>query len=142
MKKLILRLAADRKGASAVEFALIAPFLLLLVAAILAYGSLFATSISLQQLAAEAARATIGGLSDAERQSLAQARINQLADSYPLLKPDRLGFELADSSGHSAVRLTYVVTDHPAYALRGLIPLPDSPLVYTLAVTDGDGAGS
>jgi uncharacterized membrane protein len=41
----------NKQGASAVEFALTAPFMLLLVAAILAYGSLFATSLSLQQVA-------------------------------------------------------------------------------------------
>ena len=41
----------NKQGASAVEFALIAPFMLLLVAAILAYGSLFATLLSLQQVA-------------------------------------------------------------------------------------------
>ncbi len=63
----------DKRGASAVEFALISPFLLLLVAAILAYGSIFATSLSLQQLAAETARATIGGLNDTEREQLAEA---------------------------------------------------------------------
>jgi Flp pilus assembly pilin Flp len=41
----------NKQGDSAVEFALIAPFMLLLVAAILAYGSLFATSLSLKQVA-------------------------------------------------------------------------------------------
>ena len=66
---------SDKRATSAVEFALIAPFLLLLVAAILAYGSIFATSISLQQVAAETARATIGGLSDAERRSLALIKL-------------------------------------------------------------------
>ena len=40
---------SDKRATSAVEFALIAPFLLLLVAAILAYGSIFATSISLHR---------------------------------------------------------------------------------------------
>src|SRR5262245_17240554 len=122
-----------RKGASAVEFAIISPFLLLLTAAILAYGSLFATSLSLQQLGAEAARATIGGLTDAERLNLAQVRINELAGSYPLLRADRLTFDFDDEAGHSAVRLSYVTTDHPAYVLKGLIPLPGSPLVYTMA---------
>jgi Flp pilus assembly protein TadG len=132
----------NRKGASAVEFAIIAPFLLLLVSAIIAYGSLFATSLSLQQLGAEAARATIGGLTDTERENLAQVRINELASSYPLLRADRLSFEFNDSAGNSAVRLSYVTTDHPAYVLKGLIPLPPSPLVYSMAVTDGDGVGS
>lgn len=131
----------DRKGASAVEFAIVSPFLLVLIAAIVAYGSLFATSLSLQQMGAEAARATIGGLTDTERETLAMVRINEMTGSYPLLRPDRLSFDFHDATGHSAVRLSYVVTDHPAYVLKGLIPLPPSPLVYTMAVTDGDGTG-
>jgi Flp pilus assembly protein TadG len=49
IRPFIRRFVRNEQAASAVEFALIAPFLLLLVAAIMAYGSLFATSLSLQQ---------------------------------------------------------------------------------------------
>jgi Flp pilus assembly protein TadG len=134
----------DRKATSAVEFALVAPLLLMLVAAILAYGSIFATSISLQQMAAEAARATIGGLSDAERQALAQAKLADISDKYPMLKADNLGiaFDTGISSEISRLTLTYDMTGHPAYALDKLLPLPASPLSYSMVVTDGDGAGS
>lgn len=134
----------DRKGASAVEFALIAPFLLLLVAGILAYGSVFTTSLSLQQLAAEMARATIGGLNDAERQSLAQARLTATAGSFPLLNPAKVTFQFDQGSGStlSKVTLRYDMNGHPAYAFEHLIPLPHSPISYTMVVTDGDGATS
>jgi len=134
----------DRKGASAVEFALIAPFLLLLVAAILAYGSIFATSLSLQQMAAETARATIGGLSDAERQSLAQAKLNDISGRFPMLDTDKVTFSFDDGGAGKVNRLTftYDMTDHPAYALDKLLPLPASPLSYSMIVTDGDGAGT
>lgn len=135
-------LLRDRKGASAVEFALIAPVLLLLVAGILAYGSVFATSLSLQQLAAETARATIGGLNDAERQTLAQARFNATASTYPLLNPSKVTFEFNQGAGSTLSRVTlrYDMTGHPAYALEHLIPLPASPISFTMVVTDGDGA--
>ena len=136
--------ASDRRGASAVEFALISPFLLLLVGAILAYGTIFATSLSLQQLAAEAARASIGGLNDAERQQLAQAHVNAMAGSYPMLRGELVSFEFDAGTGanRSSVTLRYDLTGHPAYVLDGLIPLPSSPLSYSLAVTDGDGSTS
>lgn len=126
------------------EFALIAPFLLLLVAAILAYGTIFATSLSLQQLAAETARATIGGLNDAERESLAQAHLDAMADSYPMLDAGDLTFAFDAAAGgeQSSVTLTYDMANHPAYALEELIPLPESPLSYSMVVTDGDGAAS
>ncbi len=130
-------------GASAVEFAIIAPFLLLLVAGILAYGSVFATSLSLQQLAAETARASIGGLNDAEREQLAQAHFSLVSSQYPMLRPEAVSFSF-DSNGageQSRVTLSYDTATHPAYALEQLIPLPASPLSYSMIITDGDGAG-
>lgn len=141
---MLLRFIRARDGASAVEFALISPFLLMLVAAILAYGSIFATSLSLQQLAAEAARATIGGLSDAERATLAEARINTLASGYPLLTPSHItmAFDAGTSAANSKVTLSYDLTGHPAYAFDKLLPLPGPKLKYTIAVSDGDGATS
>lgn len=134
----------DRKGTSAVEFALIAPFLLVLVAAILAYGSIFATSLSLQQMAAETARATIGGLSDAERRSLAQAKLGDISDKFPMLDPARVTFAFDDGVASEVSRLTfsYDMSNHPAYALDKLLPLPASPLIYSMIVTNGDGAGT
>lgn len=134
----------DTKGTSAVEFALVAPFLLLLVGAILAYGSIFATSLSLQQVAAETARATIGGLSDGERTTLAQAKLAAISDKYPMLDPGRLNFAFDQGIGGdvSRVTLTYDMTTHPAYALDKLLPLPASPLSYSMIITNGDGADS
>lgn len=131
----------DRRGASAVEFALIAPFLLMLVGAILAYGSIFATSLSVQQIAAETARATIGGLRDAERKTLAYAKLAAIASKYPMLDPAKMTFAF-NQDGDQLSRLTfsYDMTGHPAYALDNLLPLPESPLSYSMIVTDGDGA--
>lgn len=134
----------DRRAASAVEFALIAPFLLLLVAAILAYGSIFATSLSLQQVAAETARATIGGLSDAERRSLALVKLAAIADGYPMLDVSKVTFDFDEGTGTELSRLTlhYDMSQHPAYTLDKLLPLPKSPISYSLIVTDGNGATS
>jgi Flp pilus assembly protein TadG len=135
-------LIGNRSGASAVEFAIIAPFLLLLVAGILAYGSIFATSLSLQQLAAETARATIGGLNDSERQDLAEAHFALVSSQYPMLRVDAVsfGFDSAAEGQQSRVTLSYSMANHPAYALEQLIPLPPSPLSYSMIITDGDGA--
>ena len=137
-------LIRDRRATSAVEFALIAPFLLLLVAAILAYGSIFATSLSLQQIAAETARATIGGLSDAERKTLAQTKLAAIADDYPLLDVSKVTFSFDAGTGSELSRITlnYDMSGHPAYAMDNLLPLPASPISYSLIVTDGDGVSS
>ena len=137
----MLGLWEDRRGASAVEFAMISPFLLLLVGAILAYGSIFATSLSVQQIAAETARATIGGLSDSERKTLADAKLASIASKYPMLDPAKMTFAFNQNDGDELSRLTfsYDMAGHPAYVLENLLPLPESPLSYSMIITDGDG---
>lgn len=134
----------DKRGASAVEFALVAPVLLLLIAALLAYGSIFATSLSLQQIAAEAARATIGGLNDSERQTLAEAKLAAISGQYPMLDPAMVAFSFdqGDGSDVSRITLTYDMSKHPAYTLERLLPLPASPISYSMIITDGGGAGT
>lgn len=141
---MLQRLLKDNRATSAVEFALIAPLLLLLIASILAYGSIFATSLSLQQIAAETARATIGGLSDAERKTLAQTKLNAIAADYPMLDVSKVTFAFDAGAGSqiSKVTLRYDMVNHPAYTLENLLPLPKSPLTYSLIVTDGNGATS
>lgn len=134
----------SRRGTSAVEFALIAPFLLMLVGAILAYGSIFATSLSVQQIAAETARATIGGLSDSERKTLAEAKLAAIAGKYPMLDPAKMAFAFSQDEGADLSRLTftYDMAGHPAYVLDKLLPLPASPLSHSMIITDGDGVSS
>jgi Flp pilus assembly protein TadG len=49
-------------GASAVEFAIIAPVFILMIVGMLAYGIYFGAANSVQQIAADAARTSIAGL--------------------------------------------------------------------------------
>lgn len=78
------------RGSVAVEFSLMAPLLLLFVLGLVGFAVVLSTASGLQQLAAEAARASIGGLSDAERTQIAQAFVASHAVSYPFLDPKQL----------------------------------------------------
>ena len=49
----------DQRGAAAVEFALVVPFLLLIVFGIIVYGMVFAQSLSLSNAARQAARSGV-----------------------------------------------------------------------------------
>jgi len=66
---------SESRGVSVVEFALIAPLLMLILLGMLAYGQYFLIAHSAQQLANDAARATIAGMSTAERLALANAAL-------------------------------------------------------------------
>lgn len=67
---------------AAVEFALIAPVFLAIVFGILIYGLYFGTWIAVSQAAAEGARASVAGMSTAERSSLAQAAAAAVLENY------------------------------------------------------------
>jgi Flp pilus assembly protein TadG len=60
----------DCRGVAAIEFALIAPVFFLLLLGIAAYGIYFSAISSLQELTADAALASVAGVSAAERQTI------------------------------------------------------------------------
>ena len=61
----------------------------------------------MQQIAAETARATIGGLSDGERKTLSDAKLAAIAGTYPMLDPAMMTFAFNDSDGDELSRLTF-----------------------------------
>src|SRR3546814_9175157 len=59
-------LKTDRRGAVIVEMALVLPLLVTLLLGLVCYGQYFLIAHSVQQIANDAARATIGGLTRSE----------------------------------------------------------------------------
>lgn len=117
----------DESGATAVEFAVIFPVALLFFLGLLAYGLYFGAAHSVQQLAADAARASVSGLSDAERRTIALNLVATSGGNYPLLKANRLvvtAQALAADPSQFEVRVRYDSSDLPIWALSGLVPLP------------------
>src|SRR5690606_34172903 len=72
-------------GATAVEFAMLFPVYLMLFLGMTGYGIYFGASHSVQQLAADAARAALAGLDTAERRRLADGFIRHNAAGYPFI---------------------------------------------------------
>ncbi len=75
-------LAADRRGASAVEFALVAPTLVLLLLGILEFSLLMAAEVTLSNAVAEVARFGITGQTgtDKTREELIREQVEQAAE--------------------------------------------------------------
>ncbi|WFE77027.1 TadE/TadG family type IV pilus assembly protein [Roseinatronobacter sp. S2] len=113
---------AGEKGAVAVEFALIAPLLIALVFGTISFGYLFGVSHSVQQLAAEAARVSVKGLEDDEREELAKDYIINAKLRYPLLRQDAISWTVDVTDGALAdVQVTVI------YAVDGsLLELANS----------------
>jgi Flp pilus assembly protein TadG len=140
MKRILKHGLADRTGASAVEFALVAPLFIFVLIGIVTFGTYFGMVHSVQQLASEAARASIGGLDQEERAELASAAVEALAPSYPLISPARLEVDTAtdpENPDFFRVRLTYDASASAIWAFDGLVPLPSSQIERGAAIRRG-----
>lgn len=125
--KFFPRGALGDSGATAIEFALVFPVALVFFCGLLAYGIYFGAVHSVQQLAADAARASVSGLSDAERKAIVEQHVAASGGGYPLLSAERLSVSagaLAADPSQFAVRVSFDAGDLPIWALSGLVPLP------------------
>jgi Flp pilus assembly protein TadG len=131
------RLARCARGASAVEFAMLLPLFLVLVFGIVVFGAYFTMVHGVQQLAAEAARSSVAGLSESERVSLAENYVTTNAGSYPLLQPSHLTVSAATSgSDVFVVTVNYDASGNFIYALP-FVPSPPSTIVRSAAIPFG-----
>ncbi|MDN5785914.1 TadE/TadG family type IV pilus assembly protein [Pseudorhodobacter sp.] len=106
------RFRGDHSGAVAIEFMLIAPILFALLLGIITLGYFVGISHSVSQLATGAARVSVTGLDQAERESLAETYLAQAGSRYPLLATDALTstvtFDGTDPAGIT-VKVVYSV---------------------------------
>ncbi|MCX7307582.1 MAG: pilus assembly protein [Afipia sp.] len=138
--RLLKKFRAEDGGASAVEFAMILPSFLMIVFGILMFGSYLAVVHGVQQLAAEAARSSVAGLSETERSSLANAYVTGNVNSYPLITASRVTVNAATSPSDTNVFLVTVNYDASnmfIYSLPSFVPAPPSTIVRTAAIPRG-----
>ena len=131
---------ADRRGASAVEFAIVMPVYLMMLLGIFAYGSYLALVHGIQQITAEAARASVAGLNDSERLSLAKDTIRTSIGSYPFIQGDELTLTSAATdaaTGVFSVTVSYDASGMFIFNLPNLIPMPNPIIVRTASIQRG-----
>ena len=128
----------DKRGASAVEFALVAPVLMFILAAIVGYGMVFLTAISLQQLGADVTRATIGGFSVSEKRELAAEHLAVARREYVLIDNDQVVVDVVydTDTETTVVEITYDTTGHPVELFRGLIPMPANTFTVRQSISE------
>lgn len=127
-------------GAAAVEFAIVFPVALIFFCGLLAYGMYFGAAHSVQQLAADAARASVSGLTHAERAAIAASHVAASGGSYPLLRKDRvsvLAQPLAADPSQFEVRVSFNSEDLPIWVLSGFVPLPDKTIERVAIIKRG-----
>ena len=134
------RVLSCEQGLAALEFALIAPALLMLVFAIIIYSFWFSALLGVRHAAAEGARAAMAGLSATERATLARARAQAVIDGYGALlsaggAPDIQA--QPDGTGLFKVQVRYDMSRSALSRYANFIPLPSTTLGATVIVTNG-----
>lgn len=130
------RFRRDRRGVAAIEFAIVAPLLIMMMFGMIMYGSWFWMAHSVQSMASEGARAAIAGLDPAEREQLARAFVGlQVGDLG--LDSAKAAVEVESTPNVIRVNIAYDASDHPLMALSGLIPSPPKVIRRTAVVLLG-----
>ncbi|MCC2098987.1 MAG: pilus assembly protein [Hyphomicrobiales bacterium] len=126
-----------RKGASAVEFAIVAPVFLAILLGIVVVGTVLLLQSNVQQLAAEAARASVPGLNQQERERFARNYIDNNLASYSLMERPLLKVSTSQSAGGASafqVTVTYDVAKSRVGTIARLIPGYDSNIQRSASV--------
>ncbi|MFF8803141.1 MULTISPECIES: TadE/TadG family type IV pilus assembly protein [unclassified Methylobacterium] len=136
----IWRILHAREGGAAVEFALVVPVLLALFAGIVAFGIYLGASHNLKHIASEAARASIAGVSDQEREDLARRRVADALTEGAMFKPGTLLVAVGPNPTDTTlftVTLTFDAKSLGFSGFSGLIPLPPDLIQSTVSVRRG-----
>lgn len=130
---------ADDRGMAAVEFALLAPLLLMILFGVVVFSLYLTTWLGVAQAAAEGARASVAGLDAGERQSLATQRVQAVIAGYaPLLDTSAVEITYpAAGAGLFSVRVSYPLTALDLAKYAPLAPVPAIAPARTATVTTG-----
>ena len=130
----------DIRGVAAIEFVLIAPVFFFLLLGIAAYGIYFSAISSLQELTADAARASVAGISAAERQTIVSSYVTQSSPGYRLLSQHPITVTATSHPGDPtrySVTLRTDISGLPLQGATGLLPMPSAIIERTAVVRIG-----
>jgi Flp pilus assembly protein TadG len=135
----MIKLIFCRRGVAAVEFAMLLPMFLALVFGIVVFGSYLTMVHGVQQLAAEAARSSVAGMSDQERSSIASSYVTANVGTYPLIVASNISVNAATSRADPNVFVVTVSYDASGMFIYSLpfVPAPPSTIVRSAAIPYG-----
>jgi len=135
----MLRLVNCRRASSAVEFAMVLPVFLTIVFGIVVFGSYLAVIHGVQQLAAEAARSSIAGMSETDRAARASSYVTANAGTYPLINASHLSVSAATSGSNANVFVVTVNYDASGMFIYTLpfVPRPPTQIARSAAIPYG-----
>jgi len=139
-KTVVQRYCIERSGVAALEFALITPVMLLMIFAMICLGTFLIFTHEVQELSSSAARSSVAGLSEAERDELAHAFIAASLANSAILNPADVTVQTATSGSPPtdySVTVNYNLKDTPIPFLAQLISLQFNNISTTSTIQFG-----
>ena len=126
-------LRRDRRGVALIEMALALPILVTLLFGIVTYGSWIALAHAVQQSANEGARASLAGLTQAERATLAQDTAYKMLKRSYAIDPQTVSVIVQDDGDTLVLDVAYDASHNPLLSLP-MIPLPSTTITRRTAI--------
>jgi Flp pilus assembly protein TadG len=126
-------------GAAAVEFAIISPVFILVLLTLIAYGIYLSAAHSVQQIAANAARTAVAGVTAAERVQLVNTYITTSTLNDPILNRAKFTVSVTPDPGNPnqfVVSLVYDAQDLPIWNLYSFA-MPSKTITRTATIRMG-----
>ncbi len=133
----LLRFRRATEGTAAIEFAILAPVLVVMLLGVVCYGGYFWLSHCVQQSANDGARAAIAGLTGSERANLARASVAAGAVQYPVLEARRLSVQVIEDAERVRVTVIYDASQTPFWLFSNILPMPSSQISSVAVVRLG-----
>lgn len=127
----------SREAGAAVEFAIIGPVLIVLLAGIFTYGGYFLTAHTVQQITNDAARAAIAGLDDEERAALARGAAEAGLRAQAFMRGDLAQVQISRDGATLSVGLVYDASEDMYWAFQALLPTPSPQITRTATIRLG-----
>jgi Flp pilus assembly protein TadG len=125
---------------AALEFAMVTPILLLMIFVMLGMGIYLMFVHEVQELASSAARSSVAGLNEAERNTLAAQFVANSVANSALLNAADLSVQTATSgtpATNYSVTISYTLKDTPIPLLASLISVPLKDISRTSTIEFG-----
>ncbi len=133
LNKRSLSAIADQRGAAAVEFALIVPIMMMFFFGLTVFSVVLSTYGALQQMAAEAARASLAGLSTTQQSQYASQYISAALGNYTFLDPTQV--TVTTNATPSAFQVTISYNAGHSFLNNFASSVISSPIIITRSAT-------
>ena len=121
---MLARLARDLRGVAVIEMAIVLPVLLIILMGIVTYGDWFLTAHSVQQVANDAARASLAGVNATDRANIVNASVATSVRRGGTLSAKLTSVAIDDDGATLVVHLSYNASSNPLFS-ASMLPPPE-----------------